>query len=206
MAERVYHRRLLKWSAMKACTLTAVLFCALAGTPVFAAERPDDTELKLTGSRLWESSSAEVARMRKALAAHRRLLQRAEKTGLVVAIDAVRKDVEAARELLSLAESLLQELRVSLALDQEGAASTVIDDPLSYPQFREIRVLSDQVEQLYRSDRSFLERLQRPTETKVERLADVEPGDADEAADKPGTDTDSADKTTDDGRSDSPKN
>lgn len=126
-----------------------------------------DRDLRLTARRLHARSKAEVTAMRRLIQRHQKLLSDARESELVVAIDAIRKDLQSARDLLSFAQSRLGELRRDLALDEQP--ERVVADPLEYPQVRELQVLRDQIERLYLSGKRFLANLRRPTETRIER-------------------------------------
>lgn len=134
-----------------------------------SAEKRATSSLEMTAAKLYEESERQVTRMQKILEAHRKLLDEATKTGLVVAIEAIDKDVKAVTELLSLAANLLAELQQQLALSDPENANLKIKDPFQYPQVKELRILGDQIENLYRADKKFLESMQKPTELKVTR-------------------------------------
>lgn len=154
----------------------AVAVCALVlpfvAGKTEAAEPARRNSLQLTSAQLYADAKAIFEAMTQTLESHRGLLERAQKSNLIVAVDAIRKDYTASRELLSFARELLLDLRRDLALDQADASGDVpVEDPLVYPQLRELGILADQVEQLLKSGERFLALLEKPTETRVERLA-----------------------------------
>lgn len=119
----------------------------------------------LTTLTAWERSQGDVEALRKLVVAHERLLAESEQLQLVVAVEAMRKDLAALRELIVFAEDRLASLRIDLAPDP--ANPRPLPEPLALPQVREIKLLRDQGERIYMSGKRFLEQMQRPTETKI---------------------------------------
>lgn len=156
-------------------TLLSMIWLGLPNNLLLAQAKPNHPEkraassLEMTASKLYEEADRQVKRMQKMLEAHRKLLDDANKTGLVVAMQAIDKDVQAVEELLALATSLLADLHQQLALNDSKNANLKIKDPFQYSQVKEIRILGDQAESLYRADKKFLENMQKPTELKVTR-------------------------------------
>ncbi len=150
---------------------------AAAQKKTTAADTKSEKTYGMTAAEMYQETGAQVARIRKIVEAHGKLLLTAQETDFLVAVDAITKDMDANRELLALATDLLADLKTALALEREGAGAQIISAPLDYPQFREVRILSDQAEQLYRSGSDFLEQLQKPTGTTVKRLESAEEED-----------------------------
>ena len=155
-----------------ALILSSVFFLgALAhAEPVRKSSRARSSSLVMTAGRLYRDSSAQVKKIQKIIAAHKKLLHQAESSGLIVAIDAIRKDISANQELLSLGRDLLADLQTDLALKDAEASAVAVDDPLQYTQVKQIRILRDQAQRLYVSDKRFLKKMQGTTQESVKRL------------------------------------
>lgn len=146
------------------------LVCGLLASGLGLAQaQVGGSSLDMTANRLFEESLGHVKRMQKIYEAHKKLAEEATQTGLIVAMEAIAKDLSASRELLDLAKQLLAELERNLALSDPENANLKIKNIFDYPQVREIRILSDQAENLFRGGKRFLESMQKPTEFKVNR-------------------------------------
>lgn len=150
------------------CGTFALPVGGAAGTAPEPATAPAAHGIVLTVQMAWERSQADVERMRRVIASQQRLLAEARASGLVVAEDAVSRDLRALQELLSFAEDRLRSLQQDLAIGKQP--SRPVADPLSYPQIRELSLLRDQSERIFLSSRRFVEQLQKPTGTRVELL------------------------------------
>lgn len=148
----------------------AGLAVLLAAPAVYAAEAPSavsgSSSFVLTTESAWTRSQGDVEALRKLVDAQARLLREAEEADLVVAADAIAKDLRAIRELLVFAEERLASLKIDLAPDPENPRP--MPDPLVLPQVRELKLLRDQGERIYLSGKRFLEQMRRPTGTRVE--------------------------------------
>ncbi len=147
-----------------------VLLCALVVPAAVAAQDAPGagtapSAFVLTTLTAWQRSEGDVESLRKLIGAQARLLAESRKSDLVVATEALGKDLAALRELVVFAEDRLASLKVDLAPDP--ANPRPLPDPLALPQVREIKLLRDQGERIYLSGKRFLEQMQRPTGTTV---------------------------------------
>jgi hypothetical protein len=147
-----------------------VLLCALSLPAAVAAQeapRPGTapSAFVLTTLTAWQRSESDVESLRKLIVTQARLLEESRKSELVVATEALTKDLAALRELLVFAEERLASLKVDLAPDP--ANPRPLPDPLALSQVREIKLLRDQGERIYLSGKRFLEQMQRPTGTTI---------------------------------------
>ena len=148
----------------------SVLLCALSIPAAVAAQEASTpgtapSAFVLTTLTAWQRSENDVESLRKLIVTQARLLEESRKAELVVATEALTKDLAALRELLVFAEERLASLKVDLAPDP--ANPRPLPDPLALPQVREIKLLRDQGERLYLSGKRFLEQMQRPTGTTI---------------------------------------
>lgn len=153
--------------------LLAGLAVFLAAPAVYAAEAPaavsgSSSSFVLTTELAWARSQGDVEALRKLVDAQARLLREAEEADLVVAADAIAKDLRAIRALLVFAEERLASLKIDLAPDPNNPRP--MPDPLVLPQVRELKLLRDQGERIHLSGKRFLEQMRRPTGTRVEAV------------------------------------
>jgi len=127
-------------------------------------------QLRTTAGRVYQEARGQLKRMQQLLQRQQELLNEAQETELSLAIETIEKDLQAMRDLYEFGQDRLRSLKRDLAVDDNSKRE--IEDPLAYPEIRQLGVVRDQLEQLFLGSKKFLASLQEAPETTVTRLND----------------------------------